>query len=139
LGPPGLVNPGDAISINTVAQQFIVAHSPISTSNWAVTLSYNVSGSFSPSNQILLYFDSLDLNMLITLTVTTTSGNLTATYNIVTPGPTLDFTVALPFSSLAGPGNLANTTGISITFNSGNIPDVDFVLFGKDRGIQLTW
>ena len=133
LGAPGLSNIGDGIQINTTTQQFIVAHSPLS--DFAVTLSYNVSGSFSPANQVILQFETLDLEMLITMTVNTTSGSLSATYTI--PPQLSPFTFLLPFSALSGPGNLANTTGISLTFNSDNRNNIDFILKGDAGGIQL--
>jgi len=133
LGGAGLDNLGDAIQINTTTQQFIVAHSPLS--DFPVTLSYNLSGSFSTSNAVILQFQTLDLEMLIQLDVTTTSGTLTATYTV--PAQLSPFTFLLPFSSLSGPGNLANTTGISITFNSDRRENIDFILRGDSGGIQF--
>jgi hypothetical protein len=133
LGGAGLNNVGDAIQINTTTQQFIVSHPPLS--DFPVTLSYNLSGSFNTSNAVILQFETLDLNMLIQLDVTTTSGTLTATYTV--PAQLSPFTFLLPFSSLSGPGNLANTTGISITFNSDQRKNIDFILRGDSGGSQF--
>jgi hypothetical protein len=133
LGGAGLTNLGDAIEINTTTQQFSVSHSAMS--NFPVTLSYNRSGSFSTSNAVILQFETLDLEMLIQLEVTTISGKLTATYTV--PAQLSPFTFLLPFSSLSGPGNLANTTGISITFNSDQRKNIDFILRGDSGGIQF--
>jgi hypothetical protein len=133
LGGAGLNNVGDAIQINTGTQQFIVAHSP--QSDFDVTLSYSTSGNFNSSNAVILQFQTLDLEMVITMTVNTTSGNLTANYTV--PPQLSPFTFSLPFSSLAGSGNLANTTGISLTFNSDNRKNIDFILSGDAGGIIL--
>jgi hypothetical protein len=133
LGGAGLDNVGDAIQINTTTQKFIVAHSPMS--DFPVTLSYNLSGSFNTNNAVILQFETLDLEMLIQLDVTTISGTLTATYTV--PAQLSPFTFLLPFSSLSGPGNLANTTGISITFNSDQRKNIDFILRGDSGGIQF--
>ena len=133
LGGAGLNNVGDGIQINTGTQQFIVAHSP--QSDFDLTLSYNTPGNFSSSNAVILQFETLDIEMVITMTVNTMSGNLTANYTV--PPQTTPFTFTLPFSSLAGSGNLANTTGISLKFNSDNRKNIDFILRGDAGGIIL--